>query len=132
MLYDLLKKCVSIFFNVLNRVLGGKLPPFSSAGVVVEENGRYLVVELPHNRIVFPGGYMTWRENPQEGAAREGREETGLTLQVEGLALWLPEQELRARFGERSLRVLDDYLLYREQSHASVAPSKSRTLLPVA
>ncbi|HLZ56248.1 MAG TPA: NUDIX hydrolase [Ktedonosporobacter sp.] len=169
MLYDLLKKCVSIFFNVLNRLLGGKLPPFSSAGVVVEENGRYLVVELPHNHIVFPGGYMTWRENPQEGAAREGREETGLTLQVEGLigyyplisnqwttmsnmsfvysarviggelkssmegrALWLPEQELRARFGEHSLRVLDDYLLYREQSHASVAPSKSRTLLPVA
>ncbi len=59
MLYDLLKICVSIFFNILNTLLGGKLPPLSSAAVIVEEDNRYLVVELPRGRIVFPGGFMT-------------------------------------------------------------------------
>src|SRR6266700_2518320 len=80
MLYDLLKHCVSLFFNTLNWLLGGKLPPFGSAAVVVEEEDRYLVVELPGRRIVFPGGFMNGNEIPQETAEREGLEETGLIL----------------------------------------------------
>lgn len=82
MLYDLLKRCTSIFFNLLNWLLGGKLPPFCSAAVVVEEQGRYLVVQLPGQRTVFPGGFMNWRETPQQGAQREGLEETGLHLEI--------------------------------------------------
>lgn len=82
MLYDLLKICVSIFFNVLNKFLGGKLPPFGSACALVEKDGLYLVVELPRGRIVFPGGFMTWNEQPRQTAEREGREETGLQLHV--------------------------------------------------
>ncbi|QBD79253.1 NUDIX hydrolase [Ktedonosporobacter rubrisoli] len=82
MLYDLLKRCVSIFFNLLNKLMGGKLPPFGSACAVVEENGHYLVVELPGKRVVFPGGFMNWRESPQQTAQREGKEETGLELAV--------------------------------------------------
>ena len=82
MLYDLLKICVSIFFNILNTLLGGKLPPLSSAAVIVEEDNRYLVVELPRGRIVFPGGFMTWHENPIQAAIREDKEETGLDLQT--------------------------------------------------
>ena len=82
MLYDLLKRCVSLCFNLLNALLGGALPPFVSACLVVEEDGRYLVVELPGRRIVFPGGFMKWRETPQQAAAREGHEETGFVLQV--------------------------------------------------
>lgn len=85
MFYDLLKKCVSLFFNLLNRLLGGKLPPFGSAGVVVEDHDRYLVVQLPGNRVVFPGGFMAWNEHPREAAEREGEEETGLVLRAEGL-----------------------------------------------
>ena len=69
MLYDLLKKCVSIVFNIVNLLLGGKLPPFGSAGVIVENEGRYLVVTLPHGKIVFPGGFMTWQEHPRQAAA---------------------------------------------------------------
>ena len=82
MLYDLLKIGVSIFFNVLNMLLGGKLPPFGSACALVEKDGLYLVVELPRGRIVFPGGFMNWNEQPQQTAEREGREETGLQLRV--------------------------------------------------
>jgi ADP-ribose pyrophosphatase YjhB (NUDIX family) len=82
MLYDLLKRCVGLCFNLLNALLGGMLPPFASTCLVVEEDGRYLVVELPGRRIVFPGGFMKWRETPQQAAAREGHEETGMALQV--------------------------------------------------
>jgi ADP-ribose pyrophosphatase YjhB (NUDIX family) len=85
MLYDLLKRCVCLFFNTLNWLLGGKLPPFGSAAVIVEENDQYLVVELPGGRIVFPGGFMNWREMPKEAAEREGREETGLLLRADDL-----------------------------------------------
>jgi ADP-ribose pyrophosphatase YjhB (NUDIX family) len=85
MLYDILKICVSICFNILNRLLGGKLPPFGTACVIVEEEGKYLVIELPRRRIVFPGGFMTWREKPEQAAEREGREETGLSLHAHEL-----------------------------------------------
>ena len=90
MLYDLLKKCVSIFFNLFNKLLGGKLPPFGSACVIVESQNCYLVVELPHNRIVFPGGFMNWRETPQQAAEREGREETGLVMRADNLIGYYP------------------------------------------
>ncbi len=85
MIYDMLKMCVSIFFNILNLALSGKLPPFGSAAVIVQENDRYLVIELPRGRLAFPGGFMNWRENPQQAAEREGKEETGLDLQVKAL-----------------------------------------------
>ena len=90
MLYDLLKKCVSIFFNLLNRVLGGKLPPFGSACVIVEKEHQFLVVELPGERIVFPGGFMNWSELPNEAAEREGYEETGLQLKAGELVGYYP------------------------------------------
>ncbi|HTI13006.1 MAG TPA: NUDIX hydrolase [Dictyobacter sp.] len=85
MIYDLLKICVSIFFNLFNVVLGGRLPPFGSAAVIVEEKDHYLVVELPRGRIVFPGGFMSWKERPEQTAEREGKEETGLDLHIEDL-----------------------------------------------
>jgi ADP-ribose pyrophosphatase YjhB (NUDIX family) len=158
MLYDLLKICVSIFFNLFNKVLGGKLPPFGSAAVIVEVNDNYLVVELPRGRIVFPGGFMAWDEQPQQAAEREGKEETGFELQtddligfystrstswlsmsnlsfvyharivggqlrnsIEGQPRWMSEAELRQRFSQHMLRILDDYLRYREHKHSCSA-----------
>lgn len=58
------------------------MPPLGSACVLVEQDGRYLAVELPRNRVVFPGGFMTWREQPWQAAEREGHEETGLHLRA--------------------------------------------------
>jgi ADP-ribose pyrophosphatase YjhB (NUDIX family) len=82
MLYELLKRGVSVFFNTLNILLGGHLPPLGCAAVIVEERDHYLVVELPRGRVVFPGGFMTWREHPAQTAQREAQEETGLLVRV--------------------------------------------------
>ena len=82
MLYNAFKKCVSIFFNTLNTLMGGNLPPFGCASVVVEERGHYLVVELPNGHFTLPGGFMRWGEHPQETAKREALEETGYLLEI--------------------------------------------------
>jgi ADP-ribose pyrophosphatase YjhB (NUDIX family) len=85
MLYGLLKMIVSVCFNILNKVLGGRLPPFGSAAVIVERDGHFLVIELPGGRLAFPGGFMRWEEIPEQAALREGKEETGLDLRIDRL-----------------------------------------------
>ena len=82
LLYRMLNKFVSIFFNVLNFLLVGNLPPFGSVCMIVEDKGRYLVVQRPEGRLVFPSGFIRWREHPTQTVRREGKEETGLDLQV--------------------------------------------------
>ena len=37
-----------------------------------------------------------------------------LRKSIEGKPLWLTEEEIRARFGEHTLGVLDDYLQHRQ------------------
>ena len=81
-LYRVLNKLVGIFFNVLNVLLVGNLPPFGSVCMIVEDKGRYLVVQRPQGKIVFPSGFMRWREHPKQTVRREGKEETGLELRV--------------------------------------------------
>ena len=82
MLYRLLKSLVGICFNLLNFVLAGNLPPFGCVTVVVEEQGRYLLIQRPQGKLTFPSGFMRWREMPAETAQRECEEETGLRLQI--------------------------------------------------
>lgn len=82
MVYTVVKKCVGIFFNLLNILLGGNLPPLACVCVIVEEDHRYLVVERREGDLVFPAGFMRWRESPREAAQREGHEETGLQLRI--------------------------------------------------
>ncbi len=95
MLYNLLKKCVGIFFNILNILLGGNLPPFGCVNVIVEEQGRYLMVELPNGYLAFPGGFMRWGENPQQAARRETQEETGYLLDVGDMTGYYPSMSHR-------------------------------------
>lgn len=80
--YDLLLKLVGICFNILNLILAGNLPPLGSAGVIIEEQGKYLVVERSDGRYVFPSGFIRWRERATETAVRECLEETGLQVRV--------------------------------------------------
>lgn len=85
MLYLGLKRFVGIFFNLLNICLGGNLPPFTCVCIVVEEAGRFLVIERPEGETAFPGGFMRWRELPEQTALRECEEETGIRVQIHEL-----------------------------------------------
>ncbi len=82
MFYKTAKQLVSIFFNTLNTLMGGHLPPFGCACVIVEQEGQYLVLERPDGKIVLPGGFMQWQEQPEQTAQREGYEETGLEMNI--------------------------------------------------
>jgi ADP-ribose pyrophosphatase YjhB (NUDIX family) len=90
MLYQALKKFVGIFFTVLNFLMVGNLPPFGCVCVIVEREGRFLVVEQTNGRVVFPGGFMRWRESPEQTLRREGQEETGLLMREQGLIGYYP------------------------------------------
>ena len=81
-LYRVLGWLVPVSFNILNGILAGNLPPFGSSCAIVEDQGRFLLVKRPGGGLVFPGGFMRWREHPAETAQRECREETGLEVQM--------------------------------------------------
>lgn len=81
-LYRIVQGLVPICFNSLNFLLAGNLPPLGSACVIVEDQGRFLLLERPGGMIAFPGGFMRWREYPAETARREFREETGLEVRL--------------------------------------------------
>ncbi|GCE46695.1 NUDIX domain-containing protein [Thermosporothrix hazakensis] len=82
MLYLLLKRAVGVFFNLLNILLGGNLPPFACVCILVEQEGRFLAIERTEGGLAFPGGFMRWHEQPEEAARRECEEETGLEIEV--------------------------------------------------
>ena len=82
MFYRALKKSAGIFFNMLNMLLKGNLPPFGCVCILVEQDGCYLIVERPEGSLVFPGGFMRWKERSEQTAQREGKEETGLDLHI--------------------------------------------------
>lgn len=86
MLYLLLKNTVSICFNLLNILLGGNLPPLACVCVIIEDNGRFLVIKQRSGQCVLPGGFMRWHEQPAQAALREAREETGLELNIGNFA----------------------------------------------
>ena len=90
MLYQALKKIASIFFNVLNFLMAGNLPPFGCVCVIVEREKRFLVVEQTNGSVVFPGGFMRWRELPEQTLRREGQEETGLLIRAQDLIGYYP------------------------------------------
>ena len=79
-LYRVLGKLVGISFNALNLCLAGNLPPFGCISVIVEDQGRFLLLRRPEGRFVFPGGFVRWREHPRRTAQREFKEETGLQV----------------------------------------------------
>ncbi|MFI9118817.1 NUDIX hydrolase [Streptomyces bikiniensis] len=58
----------------------------SVAGVVVREDGRILAIQRADNGTWEPpGGVLELNEHPEQGAAREVFEETGVRVEVERL-----------------------------------------------
>ncbi len=80
--YQYLKYVGAVFFNLLNLVMRGNLPPFATAVVLVEQDGRFLVIDKPGGKLSLSGGFGRWSETPEETARRECREETGLEVQL--------------------------------------------------
>ena len=72
-----------ICFNILNLLLLGNLPPLGGTSVIVEDQGRFLLVKGHRGMVSFPGGYIRWREGPVQAARRECREETGLSIELQ-------------------------------------------------
>ena len=79
-LYQALKNSVGFCFNCLNICLLGNLPPMGCISVIVEDQGKLLLLKRPNGNLVFPGGFMRWREHPTQTALREIHEETGLRV----------------------------------------------------
>lgn len=96
-LYRALKDVVALCFNLLNALLGGNLPPFGCVSVIVEQDGRFLIIQRPSGRLVFPGGFIRWCEYPEQAVVREGKEETGLTLRPLSLVGCYPAVSHHAR-----------------------------------
>ncbi|GHO86048.1 NUDIX hydrolase [Dictyobacter formicarum] len=80
MFYYITKSLACICFNILNFLLGGNLPPFGCVCMIVEKDQQFLLIEQPGGILAFPGGFMKWRESPEQALIREGKEETGLEL----------------------------------------------------
>ena len=79
-LYHAFTRVVGVFFNLLNFLLVGNLPPLGSICIIVEDKGRYLVIQRSEGKFIFPSGFFRWREHPTQTVRREGKEETGLDL----------------------------------------------------
>ncbi|HLI71073.1 MAG TPA: NUDIX hydrolase [Ktedonobacteraceae bacterium] len=69
-------------FNVLNFFIRGNLPPFGSVCLVVRNGEHYLCLEHLEDGLALPGGFMRWRETPQEAGRRECEEETGMQVRM--------------------------------------------------
>ena len=80
--YQVLRKSAGFSFNCLNICLFGNLPPQGCISVIVEDQGRFLLLKRPNGTLVFPGGFMRWREHPTQTALRECKEETGLQVKL--------------------------------------------------
>lgn len=89
-LYEIVKEVAGIGFNLINIILGGNLPPFGCVCILVEKDTQLLVIKRPNGELVLPGGFMRWREHPQQTAEREGREETGLQLRTREIVGYYP------------------------------------------
>lgn len=100
MFYPLLKRCVGIFFNALNICIGGNLPPFGCVCVLVEKQGRFLLIERSKHVYALPGGFVRWREHPAQAAQREAEEETGLRLHIGDMVCY--SSKLSSRFDHMS------------------------------
>ncbi len=81
-LYQFLRKMAGICFSILNLCLFGNLPPQGCISVIVEDEGRLLLLKRSDGTLVFPGGFIRWREQPTQAAIREFREETGLRVRL--------------------------------------------------
>ena len=64
----------------------GRISPLLGTGIVIEQDGKILVIERADGRgYNMPGGIVKAKETVEQCALREAFEETGYTVQITGL-----------------------------------------------
>lgn len=75
---------------MFDSVAGMPNIPICAVGAIVLEKGELLLVRREHEpargQWSLPGGRVEWGESLREACAREVREETGIEIDIEGLA----------------------------------------------
>lgn len=75
-----------IFQRTLAVLSFGEWPPFASVAIVVEQNGKFLVVKRRDGLgYGLPGGFIRMDESAEAAAVREVREETGYVVELNGI-----------------------------------------------
>ncbi len=61
--------------------------PLPTVDIIIEIDGRIVLVERrnPPHGWAIPGGFLDWGESVEACARREAKEETGLSVRLEGL-----------------------------------------------
>lgn len=72
--------------KVLLKELGGISPKVAASGAIFSDEGHILLIKRSDNqRWTIPGGLCEVGESASEAAAREAREETGLSVEAKDL-----------------------------------------------
>lgn len=98
-----------------------------AANAIVERGGSVLLVKLSYGpregHWTLPGGLMESDETPEEAAVRETAEETGLTIELDGLvASYMREAAMRAT--EWAPLVILTYRAHIVGGHLRIAPAE--------
>lgn len=85
-LFLIMRLGLLILQRVFYVLTAGEWPPFASVAVVVEREGRFLMINRRDGRgYGLPGGYIKLHETAEDAAIREVKEETGYDVQLKGV-----------------------------------------------
>jgi 8-oxo-dGTP diphosphatase len=84
------EKTKGMFAGIASRLIAlitlGKISPILSACVIVERNGKVLLINRTDGLgYTLPGGIVHYRETVEECVRREVQEETGYLIQLTGI-----------------------------------------------
>ena len=76
-----------LIFRSIALLTLGQISPILSACVIVEQDGKFLLIERSDGLgYTIPGGIVRYRETVEQCVLREACEETGYTIAIEGIA----------------------------------------------
>lgn len=83
LLQNMIRRIIGLAQRGLALLTAGDFPPFASASVVIENQGRILMIERADGRgLSLPGGFIRLHETAEQAAVRETREETGVDIEI--------------------------------------------------
>jgi 8-oxo-dGTP diphosphatase len=75
-----------LIFRTIALLTLGQISPILSACVIVEQDGKFLLIERSDGLgYTIPGGIVRYRETVEQCVLREAHEETGFTVVIESI-----------------------------------------------